>query len=115
MSKRGSLEFLNDVHEAIKRIETYVEKIDYEKFLLDIKTQDAVVRNLEIIGEAAKNISDELKNKYSLVPWGDLAKVRDKLIHHYFGVNYDIVWDIIKEEFPKIVLLVEEILNKETE
>ena len=112
MSKRSDTEFLSDIKEAIRRINIYIENIDYKEFLQDIKTQDAIVRNLEIIGEAVKNLSDELRNKYSQIPWNDLAKVRDRLIHHYFGVNYDIVWGITKEELPEIVSKIEEILNK---
>ncbi len=109
MSKRADTDFLNDSKEAILRINVYVENLSYEEFLNDIKTQDAVVRNLEIIGEAIKNISEELKEKYPRVPWKDLAGVRDKLIHHYFGVNLDIVWNIVKEELPGIILQLEEI------
>lgn len=109
MSKRADTDFLNDSKEAILRINVYVENLNYEDFLNDIKTQDAVVRNLEIIGEAIKNISEELKEKYPRVPWKDLAGVRDKLIHHYFGVNLDIVWNIVKEELPGIILQLEEI------
>lgn len=115
MSKRGNVEWLSDIKEAIRRISLYIEKMSYQEFLEDIKTQDALVHNLEIIGEAAKNISGDFKKKYRQLPWQDLAKVRDKLIHHYFGVNYDIVWEIAKEEIPKIILQVEEILNKEGE
>ncbi|NJD77511.1 MAG: DUF86 domain-containing protein [Candidatus Methanoperedens sp.] len=100
MSKRGDIEFLNDVHEAIRRIELYTQDIDYEDFLEDIKAQDAVIRNLEIIGEAAKNITDELKEKHPQILWKDLAGIRDKLIHHYFGVNLEIVWTIIDEDLP---------------
>jgi len=81
--------------------------------LKDIKTQDAVVRNLEITEEAIKNISEELKKKYPKIPWKDLAGIRDKLIHHHFGVNLDIVWNIVKEELPGIVLQLEEILKTE--
>lgn len=114
MSKRGDIEFLYDIKEAIRRIKTYIGKTDYEEFLKDIKTQDAVVRNLEIIGEATKNISEGLKKKYSKVSWKDLARVRDKVIHFYFGVNYDIVWNISKKELPKIARQIKEILNKET-
>jgi uncharacterized protein with HEPN domain len=113
MSKRADTDFLNDSKEAILRINVYVENLSYEEFLNDIKTQDAVVRNLEIIGEAIKNISEELKEKYSRVPWKDLAGVRDKLIHHYFGVNLDIVWNIVKEELPEIILQLEAILKAE--
>jgi len=83
--------------------------------LQDIKTQDAVVRNLEIIGEATKNVSQDLKKKYPQIPWKKLAGVRDRLIHHYFGVNYDIVWVIVKEELPEIISIIEEMLDRETE
>ena len=83
--------------------------MNYEDFLNDIKTQDAVVRNLEIIGEATKNISNDFKEKYPQIPWKKLAGVRDRLIHHYFGINYDIVWVIVKEELPEIISRIEEI------
>lgn len=113
MSKRANTDFLNDSKEAILRINVYVENLSYEEFLKDIKTQDAVVRNLEIIGEAIKNISEELKKKYPKIPWKDLTGIRDKLIHHYFGVNLDIVWNIVKEELPGIILQLEEVLKAE--
>ncbi len=111
MPKRADIDCLNDIKEAIRRINIYIENLSYEQFLEDLKTEDAVVRNLEVIGEAAKNISEELKRKYSQIPWKDLAGVRDRLIHHYFGVNFDIVWDIAKKELPAITLQVEEILK----
>ncbi|MGB8217482.1 MAG: DUF86 domain-containing protein [Candidatus Methanoperedens sp.] len=102
MSKRGDIEFLTDILEAIRRIGIYTKGTDYEHFLDDIKTQDAVVRNLEIIGEAAKNISDDFKEKHPLILWKDLAGVRDKLIHHYFGVNLEVVWYIIIEDLSPL-------------
>ena len=111
MSKRGSLELLNDIKEAIRRIEVYIKEISYEEFLKDIKTQDAVVRNLEIIGEATKNISDDLKKDYTQIPWKKLTGIRDRLIHHYFGINYDIVWVVAKEELPEIILQIENLLR----
>ena len=76
--------------------------MSYKNFIKDSKTQDAVVRNLEIIGEAAKMLSKELKEKYPQFPWKELAGMRDKLIHHYFGINYDLVWGIIEEEIGSL-------------
>jgi uncharacterized protein with HEPN domain len=114
MSKRADVDFLSDSKEAILRINIYVENLGYEEFLEDTKTQDAVVRNLEIIGEAIKNISEGLKKKYPQIRWKDLAGVRDKLIHHYFGVNFDIVWSVVKEELPGILLQLEKILKNDT-
>ncbi len=87
--------------------------MDYEKFLQDIKTQDAIVRNIEIIGEATKNLPDDFKKKYSQIPWKKLAGIRDRLIHHYFGVNYDIVWVIAKKELLGIIREIEGIIDKE--
>ena len=72
-----------------------------------------MVRNLEVIGEATKNISKELKDKFPQIPWKDLAGVRDKLIHHYFGVNFDIVWNMIKQELPQVLSQLEETLKTE--
>ncbi len=112
MSKRADAEFLNDMLEAINRINAYTEKISYEKFLQDIKTQDAVVRNLEIMGEAVKGVSRDFKKKYSRIPWKQLAGVRDRLIHQYFGVNYDIVWGIIKEELSDLIKEIKKVRAK---
>ena len=75
----------------------------------DMKTQDAVIRNLEIIGEATKNLSAELRAKYPELPWKGMAGVRDRLIHDYFGVNLDIVWQIITAELPEVVVKVKSI------
>lgn len=102
MSKRGDFELICDIKEAIKRIEDYLSDSTFEKFLKDIKSQDAIVRNLEIIGEAAKGISSELIQKYDKIPWKKLSGMRDRLIHHYFGVNLDIIWEIVKHDLPDL-------------
>jgi len=112
MSKRTEREFLIDIKEAVKRILTYSENLDFESFLRDLKTQDAIVRNIEIIGEAVKNLSDDFINQYPNTPWKNIAGMRDKLIHHYFGVNVDIVWDVVKIEMPKLEKQIEEILEQ---
>lgn len=102
MSKRSDIDYLTDIRESIERIETYIGTMSYEGFLKDEKSQDAIVRNIEILGEAAKNISMDFKNRYPQIPWKELAGARNRLIHQYFGVNYDIVWDIIKNNLPLV-------------
>ena len=103
--------FLNDILEAAKRITLYTDNIPYEAFLSDIKTQDAVVRNLEIIGEATKQIPDEIRQHAPHIPWKSITGMRDKLIHQYFGVNLDIVWNVVQDDLPKLVEAIESILS----
>lgn len=112
MSNRSDQNLINDIQEAIYRISKYTMNITYPTFLQDTKTQDAVIRNLEIIGEATKNLSSELRNYYSNVPWQSMAGLRDRLIHEYFGINIDIVWQIVAEELPQLSLQLEKILNE---
>jgi uncharacterized protein with HEPN domain len=114
MSDRGDIEFLRDIKEAINRIDSYTSGIEYKEFQKDSKTQDAVVRNLEVIGEATKNISKEFKKKYPDIPWKQMAGTRDKVIHFYFGVNYDIVWSISKDELPSVIKQVNKAIRSES-
>ena len=102
MSERTDREFLSDIREAIQRISAYLAGVEYESFVKDTKTQDAVIRNLEILGEATKNLSEEFRTAHIGVPWKSMAGARDRLIHHYFGVNLDIVWQIVSTELPKV-------------
>lgn len=111
MSKRGDLDYIKDIRESLKRIESYKGNMSYSEFLLDYKTQDAIVRNIEIVGEAAKNISEKFKQEHPQIPWHELAGVRDRLIHHYFGVNYDIVWGIATDEVPRLIKEIDKILK----
>jgi uncharacterized protein with HEPN domain len=113
MSKRRDWNFLDDIREAIQRILTYTAGLTYQQFMEDSKTQDAVVRNLEIIGEATKNLSANLRKTQPQLPWKDLMGMRDKMIHHYFGINYEIVWQIAKEELAGLLPHIEEILATE--
>jgi uncharacterized protein with HEPN domain len=105
MSERTDRDFVSDIQEAIRRIGDYTSGMTYEAFLADTKTQDAVIRNLEIIGEAAKNLSEELRVERADIPWKGMTGIRDKLIHHYFGVNLDIVWQVVTSELPPVIAL----------
>ncbi len=112
MSKRGDKEFLLDIKEAGERIRNYTEGMTYREFLEDMKTQDAVIRNIEIIGEAVKNLSKTLKEKQRGIEWKDIAGMRDKLIHFYFGVKWEIVWSVINDKIPELLAEIEEIIGK---
>lgn len=95
-------DYIQDICDAIHDIKTFVKGLDYNEFENDQKTINAVIRSLEIIGEASKNISDEVKKKYPNVPWRGLAGMRDKLIHEYFGVDTEILWKVVSDEIHQI-------------
>ncbi len=116
MSRRTDLEFLQDIREAVRRIRAYCQTpsaITYDQFRADTRTQDAIIRNLEIIGEATKNLSPQMRDRYPDMPWKGMAGIRDRLIHHYFGVNLDIVWDIATVELPLLESQMDIILRDE--
>jgi uncharacterized protein with HEPN domain len=111
MSEREVHAFLQDMFEATRRILSYTKGLDYTAFQQDFKTQDAVLRNLEILGEAAKHIPAEVSTQYPNLPWREMAGTRDRLIHHYFGVNLDVVWGIVQMELPDVVTELEVLLE----
>ena len=110
MSKRGDQELLLDIIEAIDRINEFTKDMSYEMVLNDKKTQDAVIRNIEIIGEASKNISNDLKSKEISIPWKEMAGTRDRLVHNYFGVNFDVVWGIVENELESVCMKIKNLL-----
>lgn len=109
MSLRDEKLYIDDILETIYKIQNYIQDIDFEDFSSDQKSIDAVIRNLEIIGEATKNISIDFKNRYPDVNWKDPTRMRDRLIHAYFGVDLEIVWETIKFRIPELKEQIEKI------
>lgn len=99
---KDSYVFLQHILDSTKAIENYTKNCSREKFLASQKTKDAVIRNIEIIGEAAKHIPEEFKINYGEIPWKDMVKMRDKVIHDYLGVDWGTVWDVVKRDLPEL-------------
>ena len=112
MSKRDWKLFIMDILEYIEKIESYISGVSYRKFMRDSKTKDAVVRNLEIIGEAANQVPKNIQQKYKEIPWSQIIGMRNRLIHGYFVVDYDIVWDIVSRELPDLKKKIKKILEE---
>ena len=102
--------FLQHILESIGQIEKYVNGIEPDEFLKSAQIQDAVIRRLMIIGEATKNLPLELREKYTAIPWNEIAGMRDVLIHEYFGTDTELVWRTIKNDLPIFKRHIEEIL-----
>ena len=102
MSKKLPKLYLEDILTSIERIEEYVRGLSRQDFGMDQKTIDAVVRNLEIIGEAARNVPIEFTEKYPELPWSEMVSMRNKVIHEYSGIDVDILWQTIQEDLPEL-------------
>lgn len=94
--------YLRDILDAISDIEGFTRNLSEEAFYENKEKQYAVIRAIEIIGEATKNLSEELRTKHKEIPWKDMAGMRDKLIHWYFGVKLELVWGTIKSKIPEL-------------
>lgn len=111
--KKDDNVYLKHILDAIERIQTYVKGKDKEKFMKEDLIQDGVIRQIEIIGEASKNLSKEFRKQYPEVPWKDISGMRDKLIHSYFGVDLEAVWETVNKDIPKVKTKIKEMIDKD--
>jgi len=110
--KRDYKLFVKDILDAIDKIDEFIGDMEYEEFIKDDKTSTAVVKKIEIIGEAIKNIPREIKTKYKTIPWRDIVGMRNKITHAYFGIDYEIVWKVVKEKLPTLKTQVTQVLKE---
>ena len=102
----------DDILDAAEKVERFTEGMNYEGFAEDPKTVDAILRNFEVIGEAAKNVPGAVRQEHSNVPWSEMAGMRDKLIHGYATVELRIVWSTVQEEIPALIPQVESVRDE---
>lgn len=110
---KDSLIFITHILDSIYAIETFSKGMSEEKLKKDRLKQSAIIREIEIIGEAAKNLPDSFKEKYPETEWKKIAGMRDKLIHHYFGVDIKIIWEVVKFDLPILKEQIKTMLSKE--
>jgi len=99
-SERDPILFLEDIVLSMERVQEYITELDFHNFKRDYKTVDAVIRNFEIIGEASKNLPKGIKDKYPYVPWEEMYRLRNRISHEYFGIDYEIIWEIATVQLP---------------
>lgn len=104
--------YLEDIRIAMNRIAEYIDGLTFIEFRHDYKTVDAVIRNFEIIGEASKNLPADFKEKHAEVPWDEMYLLRNKVSHEYFGVDYEIIWDVALNYIPENKNQIDEILKE---
>jgi uncharacterized protein with HEPN domain len=109
------LDFVEDILDAMEKAEILVEDFSYDEFKADFRTNFAVVRALEIVGEAAKRLPASLREEYPAIPWRGMAGMRDRIIHGYDTVDLQIVWDVVKQDIPRIKPQIQQILVDYTE
>jgi uncharacterized protein with HEPN domain len=112
MSKREPFLLLTDICESLQKIKSYTLGLTYQEFIDDDKTIDAVIRNFEIIGEAANRLSEEVKERFPQINWHRIRGFRNRIVHDYMGIDYGIVWTIIENDVEKLLRDIKEIIKK---
>lgn len=112
---RDYILYLEDMLTSILRIEEYIGDMDFREFKMNYMVVDAIIRNFEIIGEASKNIPMEIKNKYPEIPWKEMYGLRNLIAHEYFGIDYEMIWEISKNNLPQNANDLKKIVKKEKE
>lgn len=112
--KRSIKLYVEDIMDSITKIEKYIKGISSQDFIKDTKTIDAIIRNLEVIGEASKNIPETVKAKYPDIPWKEIKGLRNKITHEYFGVDCEIVWQIVNKDLPELKSKIKRLAKIET-
>ena len=107
------IDYLHDMLENANRAIQFIEGMDYETFSKDEKTVYAVIRAVEIIGEATRNIPEEIRTKYPEIPWRDASDMRNKLVHRYFGINPEVIWQTLNEDLPMLATTLQEVIRRE--
>ncbi len=110
--KKDDTVYLRHILDAIELIEEYIHGLSENEFLSHSMTKDAVAREIEIIGEAANNISDEFQKKHPELPWAKMIGIRNKIVHEYFNVNFPIVWDTVQDDIPLLKEAIKKLLSK---
>ena len=114
MSKRKPDVYLQDILESINQIEDYLDGVLENEFYQNSEKQDAVLRRLEIIGEAVKHISDDIRDEYGEIPWRKIAGMRDIIIHEYFGVTLSMIWVVTQRDLPDLKSKINDIINNQS-
>ncbi len=112
MSPRNWKFRLEDIRDALSLVEEYVEGVDYPSWTKDRKTVDAVIRNLQIIGEAANHIPSSVQDTYAAIPWQEMKGMRNILVHEYFGVDLDVLWKTVKSDLPQLKVQIDRLLSE---
>ena len=100
---RSTVEFLQDIVDWMENTQSFVEGVEKQEFIPDLKTRSAAERAIEIIGEASKNVPDDVRSRFPEIPWEKMAGMRDRVAHAYFGVDYDILWNTVTVDIPLLL------------